>query len=53
MRRRLRYRVVLKGTTLSRHYTKAAAAKAASSVIGARPVRIRSYRRRKTYTRRY
>lgn len=53
MRKRLRYRVVLKGTTLSRHYTKAAAAKAALSVRGARVVKIGSYRRRKTYRRRY
>lgn len=49
MKRKLRYRVVVKGTTISRHMTKANAVKASSSIRGARVVKIGTTKR-KTYS---
>lgn len=53
MKKKLRYRVVVKGVTISRHTTKLNATKKASSIRGAKVYSLGYTRRRKRKTRRY
>ena len=53
MKKRYRYRVVVKGTTISRHFTKLNASKAAGRIRGARVVPLYSSSRRKRRRSRY
>lgn len=52
-KRKFKYKVVLRGTRISRHFTKKAANAKARSIIGASVKEIYPIRRRRTYKRRY